>query len=347
MKAIRFPFPHQLAKLFRWERLKSYPELSLLCFSLTVVLVGWRVLHLPLSPPDATSGEAILQHYFLPLGLAIIVHLVAVLRSKSSRKSSATILGLSIPTLLVVTYCHFQCKIWMPLINPHRFGPLYEAVDHLFSPLVAFCTSWVALMDHLGIDVSGAYHGWFILLFAVCFGLHALYDSPTGQRQVILGVGWILALGGVSYWIAPAVGPFLYRHGADSHATLVQSYMWQQFHLFVLTRRIPQSYFLVPPAAMPSLHIAHAAFFVWMLRRISRNLSLLLFPALLWFMVTAVGLAWHYLLDIPAGLALAAFTVVLVKSMLPEDRSQESGAAMAADATVTPELDEVDEPIPA
>lgn len=328
----------------RWERLKSYPELALLCFSLTIVLVGWRLLHLPLSPPDVTSGEAILQHYLLPLGLAILVHFVAVMRSKARRTSSATILGLSIPTLLVVTYCHFQCKVWMPLINPHRFGPVYEAVDRLLSPVVGFCTWWVALMDHLGIDVSGAYQGWFILLFAVCFGLHALYDSPTGQRQVILGVGWILALGGVSYWIAPAVGPFIYRHGADGHATLIQSYMWQQFHQFVLTGRIPPSYFLVPPAAMPSLHIAHAAFFVWMLRRISRSLSLALFPALLWFMVTSVGLAWHYLLDIPAGLALAAFAVVLVKSMLPEEESRDFGGARSF--AIDP-LDEIEEPIPA
>ncbi len=307
----------ELTEICRWDRLKHYPELALLSFSLTAVSIGC-LLRLPLSPPDLTSGEAILQHYLLPLGAVVIAQLVILVRSQSRRGSSAVVLGLSIPTLLVVTYCHFQCKVWMPLIHPHRFGALYESVDHSLSPLVVWCNDFVRLMERAGLNVSAAYHGWFIIFFFICFGLHALYDNTTGQRQVILGVGWILALGGVAYWIAPAVGPFIYRHGVDSNATLIQDHMWEKFHLLVLTRKVPVSYFLMPPAAMPSLHIAHAAFLVWMLRRLSRGLSLLFIPILLWFMVTAVGLAWHYILDIPAGFLLAAIGVVLVKKMLPD-----------------------------
>jgi len=310
-------FFHKVADRVRWKCLRQYPELALLCFSLTAVLLG-HSLHLPLSPPQASSAEAILSNYLFPLALATVVHLIILVRSKTSRRESVIILGVSMPTLFVVTYCHFQCKIWMPLVNPHRFGAVYEAVDRFFRPIVALCGAFVALMEHAGLDVSNAYHGWFILFFFVCFGLHALYDTPIGQRQVILGVGWILALGGVAYWIAPAVGPFVYRHGTDPGATLIQQYMLRKFRLLVLTRHIPPSYFLVPPAAMPSLHVAHAAFLAWMLRRISRGLSLLSLPIVLWFMVTGVGLAWHYILDIPAGLLLAALSVALVKGTLPD-----------------------------
>lgn len=333
----RPPLFHQLREICRWKSLKRYPELALLCFSLTAVLIG-RCLHLPLSPPDVRSGEAILSHYLFPLALAIVVHLAILIWPRSNRRDSVIILGLSIPTLFVVTYCHFQCKVWMPLINPHRFGAFYESVDRLFGPVVGLCGYCVELMEHAGLDVSAAYHGWFILFFFVCFGLHAIYDTPTGQRQVILGIGWILALGGISYWIAPAIGPFIYRHGADSNATLIQAYMWRRFHLLVLTRHIPPAYFLAPPAAMPSLHVAHAAFFVWMLRRLSRGLSLLSLPVLLWFMVTAVGLAWHYILDIPAGLLLAALVVVLVKKMLPDPTMQESLEPVASDNVVEADL---------
>ncbi|MBV8436673.1 MAG: phosphatase PAP2 family protein [Silvibacterium sp.] len=328
---------HKLPESWSWKSLKRYPELALLCFSLTAVLIG-RSLHLPSSPPDMNFGAAALSHYIFPLALAIVVHLRILIRSKSSRRDSVIILGLSIPTLFVVTYCHFQCKVWMPLINPHRFGPVYESVDRLFTPIVGLCGYFVALMDRAGLDVSGAYHGWFILFFFVCFGLHALRDTPTGQRQVILGVGWILALGGVGYWIAPAVGPFIYRNGADSNATLIQNYMWQKFHLLVLTRHIPAGYFLSAPAAMPSLHIAHAAFFVWMLRRMSRGLSLLFLPLLLWFTGTAVGLAWHYILDLPAGFLLAAFVVVLVKKTLPDPEMHESLEPVVADDIAAGEL---------
>lgn len=331
------PLAHRLAGPFRWQRLKRYPELILLCFSLAVVAIG-LALRLPASPPDLLSGEEMLGHYLLPLSLAILVHLGILVRSKAARKSSAFILLVSIPTLLVVTVCHFECKAWRPLVNPHRFGALYESVDRLLSPVVALCNHFVRLMEHAGLNVGAAYHGWFILLFFVCFGLHALYDSPTGQRQVILGVGWILALGGVCYWIAPAVGPFIYRHGVDGEATLIQLHMWQKFTLFVTTGRIPASYFLMPPAAMPSLHIAHAAFFIWMLRRISRPLSLFFVPGLLWFMVTAVGLAWHYILDIPAGLLLAAVAVVLVRKMLPDAQPQTSPAVCAAENTAEDHL---------
>lgn len=334
---------HDPADISRWERLKRYPELALLCFSLMAVGAGCA-LRLPLSPPDLTSGQVILQEYILPLTVAIVVHLVLLIRLQSRRGSSAIVLGLSIPTLLVVTYCHFQCKVWMPLIHPHRFGAIYESVDHAFSPIVAGCGDFVRLMERAGLNVSAAYHGWFIVFFFICFGLHALYDTTNGQRQVILGVGWILALGGVGYWIAPAVGPFIYRHGVDSHATLVQSHMWEMYHVLVLTRRVPDSYFLMPPAAMPSLHIAHVAFFVWMMRRISRPLSLFFFPVLLWFMVTAVGLAWHYLLDLPAGLLLAAIAVVLVKKMLPDLQTIASLQPLRAEVVrVAPEI--VEEPV--
>jgi hypothetical protein len=86
----------------------------------------------------------------------------------------------------------------------------------------------VALMGRAGLDVSAA-----TMTGLSCFSLSALdytgcATPPTGQRQIILGVGWILALGGVGYWIAPAVGPSIYRHGADSNATLIQNYMWQK-----------------------------------------------------------------------------------------------------------------------
>lgn len=328
---MRLPSSYSPILVRRWERLKRYPEIGLLCFSLTALLLGC-CLHLPLSPPDLSAAWAILQYYLVTLALTIVLHLMILVRSRSSRESSIIILGLSIPTLLVVSFCHFQCKVWMPLINPHRFGPFYESVDRLLAPFVTLCTGFVALMERAGIDVSTAYHGWFVLLFFFCFGLHALYDTPTGQRQVILGVGWILALGGVSYWIAPAVGPFIYRHGADSHATLMQQFMWSKFHLFVLTRHIPPSYFLAPPAAMPSLHVAHAAFLIWMLRRISRALTLLLLPALVWFMLTAVGLAWHYTLDLVAGLLLTSLVVMLVRRVLPAPRNSAQSAAAGTPA---------------
>jgi len=320
----------RFAAVCRWQRLRRYPELGLLAFSLSVVLVG-RAFGLPLSPPDLRAGEAILHDYLLPLSITAMVHLVLLIRSRVRRGSSGVILALSIPTLFVVTYCHFQCKLWMPLVNPHRFDGVYYSIGHSVAGVVTLCVWLTRLMMRTGVSISAAYDGWFIALFFVCFGLHTLYDTTTGQRQVILGVGWILALGGICYWIAPAVGPFIFRHGASSNASFIQRYMWRNFNLLADTRRIPPGYFLAPPAAMPSLHIAHAAFFIWMLRRISRRLSYLFMPLLLWFMITSVGLAWHYVVDIPAGLLLAAVAVLLVTRMLPDQEPRKETEPLFAE----------------
>lgn len=331
------PQQETLAGSFRVRFAWFCPELVLLGFALLILALGlW--LKLPASPLDLSSGQEVLHWYFFPLALAVVVHLGILIRSRSSRRSSLFILGVSIPTVVITALCDFQFKAWMPLVNPHRFGPLYEDVDRHLSPVVALCTHFVAWMAGMGMNVSAAYHGCFVLLFFVCFGLHALYDSPTGQRQVMLGVGWILVLGGISYWLAPAVGPFIYRHGADAHATLIQQHMWHKFNFVVQTHQIPAGYFLLPPAAMPSLHVAHTVFFVWMLRRISPRLSLLFVPALLWFMVSAVGLAWHYILDIPAGILLARFAIVLVEAMLPEARAAEPTPVVVEEPAAREEL---------
>jgi hypothetical protein len=316
------------------QYLKTYPELALVSFCVVVLLSGYS-LGLPLIHPDTSSIESMVGDYLLPLIVAAAAHLMIVAGTKARRNN--ILLSLGLPTFALAVFCHFQFKTWMPLVNPHRFGPSYEKVDLLSGPIITFCVQIQHLINRTGIDVAGPYQGLFLALFLVSFTLHAVYDNTTGQRQLMLGVGSLLALGGVSYWIAPALGPFIFRSGVSIHATALQHDMVHKMNILVATGRMPPSYCVAAPAAMPSLHVAQTLFMVWMMRRISPWLSLAFVPFCLWICTAAIALAWHYVVDIPAGILLAWMVMILVSRSLPEPQSSESRDAHA-DATAADSL---------
>jgi hypothetical protein len=71
------------------------------------------------------------------------------------------------------------------------------------------------------------------------------------------------------------------------------------------------NYFTGPPAAMPSLHIAGAV----IMAHYAMKARLLVAPVMLlllgWIGIESVVARWHYIVDLPAGIALAA-AVILV-----------------------------------
>jgi membrane-associated phospholipid phosphatase len=65
-------------------------------------------------------------------------------------------------------------------------------------------------------------------------------------------------------------------------------------------------------AAMPSLHVASSAVFVYFAWKHERHLCWFYLPLFGFIMIEAVATRWHYIVDIVAGLGLTALAIFLV-----------------------------------
>jgi hypothetical protein len=181
---------------------------------------------------------------------------------------------------------------------------------------------FIANLAYFNLDFL--YHHLFVAMFFISFSAHALFDKPLHQRQLVLGACLILLIGGISYWIAPAEGAFLYRNGVSNGSLFVQRSMHKAFVLVKSTGLLPPGYFSAPLAAMPSLHIAHALFFTWFAGRSCRWLLFLYIPALSWLVIESVYSGWHYLIDLPAGVLVCIISISLAIRWLPERETAQS-----------------------
>ena len=84
--------------------------------------------------------------------------------------------------------------------------------------------------------------------------------------------------------------------------------------------RFGSVYFTASLAAMPSLHVAHATVITWSIFQARLWVVLPLFGFLwFWILIESVASRWHYLVDAPAGLAVAAISIWLAHRLC--DRS--------------------------
>jgi hypothetical protein len=276
-----------------------------------LVGLGGLVMGLPLVLPDTEGLVFVERHYFRPIALAIVTQ-VAALAVRHRLRGGADLwysIGGPMALIVIAVFVHFNLKAWMPLVNPRLFDHELLQTDYLFSAVVdAFIglrRGTAAAFSTIGVDLDFLYHGGFIAMFFIAFAAHAVVDSSIGIRRLVLGVSIVLVVGGMLYWIMPAKGPFVYRLGENNDATRAQDMMGASFDAFVSTRVPPAGYFPAPPAAMPSLHIAHATFLTVSAWRCARWLGILFAPLLVWFSIEAVASGWHYFIDLPAGSLLA------------------------------------------
>lgn len=279
-------------------------------------------LGLPVNLPDADSWAFVQTHYFSPLLLACAIQ-VSLLYLTGKRAGNDPLLMLKLlPFVVLVIFLHFNFKAWMPLVNPYSYDEHYQRLDDWAWPLRdGFLSIRQAIADKVTVDMNHAYHGLFVALFFLSISLHAILDTPRRQRQLILGLCLILLLGGVGYWVAPAVGPFLYREGVNPLSTDAQHHMLAMFHQVSASGQLPPGYFTAPLAAMPSLHIAHALFLTLFAARMLRCLLLLYLPVFLWIVVASVASGWHYLIDLPMGAALSLACFWLAARLLPQSEA--------------------------
>ncbi len=137
----------------------------------------------------------------------------------------------------------------------------------------------------------------YVILFPLVFAVVYLRVDRGPFRETAFAVTLTLVLGFVGYSLVPAQGPIFTQHFGVSLD--LYYFGWVKEQLMDRTR--------VPRDCFPSLHTAVALVFLWSSWRHARRLFWILVPIVLSIPIACVYLRYHYVVDVLAGVALAAF----------------------------------------
>ncbi len=268
--------------------------------------------------PDAHSSAFALEHYLAGTFLAALL-LVATRWHSGGDRLGADLLQLAreMSALALIVYLHFNFKLWAQIINPYNFDAFYHAIDQATAPLGEALAVINLGFTPLKTVLPDAYHDVFVFMFLATF----VTLSVAGRREAfegsLLAVALVLIIGGLAYIPAPALGPFLYLPDSSNDANAIQQTMLEFQERFVAShgRDYHGGNFIMPLAAMPSLHLAHAFVLLYYAWRHLRWLGYVYLPLFIFLISEAIVSRWHYLIDMPAGLAIAGFCLYLSQEL--------------------------------
>lgn len=317
-----------------------------IAFALTVILISWFIggkLQIPSERVSMVLGI----NAALPIAFAMLAymatHLIPIVFNKDHRVPERFLrnLGFDFTLLLLfifITYLHFTLKMWIPVINPALYDAEYMAIDEKLRWLVDLFT-WLSTAIHSLIsDEVRWYQLAFSLMFILCFCYFSAQRNAEYPRFAI-GILLVLSIGGLSYLIAPAVGPFIFEPSPDKLAAKAQFGMYEAYQEVQLEGmawilRRSSDYFTGALAAMPSLHVAHATVMTYYMITSRSTLAPLFVILWSWILIDSIALRWHYAIDAPAGLALAIF-VIWLTNWIFRDVTDETLAMEPAFAAAT------------
>jgi hypothetical protein len=320
-----------------WQIFRRYPEPGILVLmALATAGLAWW-LGTGFVIPDERVRIYLGVRYAVPVAMAAICFALPLLirrRQGHDVPSLTRQLGWSAAFVAIFTsimWLHFHIKMWIPLINPQRYDRLYQDMDLALAPVVEGMIGLRQLIAGLWPDWSWlpGIDWWYMIvfmgLFFVSFAYHLIADQG-GFRRVYLATLINQALGAFSYLAMPAVGPFLYDKGVSDLATRSQTGMWEAYNQLLAGGTdwlvtIGPSYFNAGLAAMPSLHAGASWVFVWYAFAHGTRLKILYVVAFGWILIEAVATKWHYLIDLPVGVALAAISIWLANRLLTRQSS--------------------------
>jgi hypothetical protein len=306
--------------------------------ALTGLLAG--IFHLPLVFPASDSAAFLGVHYLYPLVGAALIGLLALLTSRARRNHDLfrTIL-IGIPCYALVLYCHFNVKLWVPHINPARYDDVLWMTDQALRPVVDACMDIRRLLAGVLPYDANFYMTGFILQFYATFAYYAL-RRPEHFRELLLAVMLMQLIGTIGYVMMPALGPFIYESGVNPLISEAQAHMLA-FHRQSMAQGPAwigthgSEAFTAGLAAVPSLHAAGSALFLAFSRRHAP--ALLPFHAFctLFILIAAVANRWHYVIDLPLGLLVAALSLSFATRIVrPPNRKPAQTPVSAADLGV-------------
>jgi disulfide bond formation protein DsbB len=290
------------------------PE-TLLMLAFVIVGISISVIFkLPISLPSSSSLAFTGMGYTTP----IIVIVAGLLTTLATQRAARTLYFLTVllayGAILIV---HFNIKLWVHAINPVSWDQAYLKIDQALAPLVNATFSIRSALDWLGSSLDLLYLFAFLAMFGCSIIVHSSRSFMV-FRKVVLTAMLVHVLGALSYLIAPALGPFLYDAGANALETKRQVYMLATHKDALAGGTVwlgtnGAQHLATGLAAMPSLHVASSAVFVYYAWRYERRLCWLYLPLFLFIMNEAVATRWHYLVDIIAGIGLTGLAVFAVE----------------------------------
>jgi hypothetical protein len=179
--------------------------------------------------PDGHSSAFATEHYVIPLLAALGLAAWSRTRGVASLRSAGSIWwGCLRPTMAftIVIFLHFNLKLWAQLVNPRRWDEAFLRSDAALEPLARAITwlhePWLVLTEIWPL----AYHDIFVLMFMSSLALHSVQkEQHLILTQLVTCIALVLVIGGFSYALAPAWGPFVYGDGSNSSATAIQAHM--------------------------------------------------------------------------------------------------------------------------
>ena len=288
--------------------------------SLTIAAIYGAPLTFPRERVSAALGVSAVLPVAIAIGLYVLLRAAKVAIGKSPANpvplTQSIAVDLTLMFLfLVATYFHFSLKTWAHVINPALYDEAYYAIDLQFQPVLDLF-DWIRAGFFTLIPGADAlYQGAFLLLFISGFCSLAVTRDPVYPRFCI-AVLLTMSLGALSYLVAPALGPFLFEDGLNQQATQAQAGMlWAHRQVeqqgMAWIKEVGPAYFTGALAAMPSLHMTHAFVMTYFIHQARSPLVGMFFLICFWVTIESVASRWHYLIDLPAGLLLAAFIIWL------------------------------------
>ena len=205
-----------------------------------------------------------------------------------------------------VQFSYFLFKDLLPVINPNS---LDRELYHLDLALFGFEPAMV--MDAW---VSSATTEWFAFFYFGYFFLLALHVVPMllfGKRDPMLsefcfGMLVVFCVGHIIYTLVPGYGP--YRAMADHFTNPLPEGVWRDLVLHTVASGGAQK------DIFPSLHTAAPTFIVlWSFRHRRVTPFRYTWPVVAFvtanIVIATMFLRWHYVIDVVAGLLLAAVAV--------------------------------------
>lgn len=320
----------------RFRSIAFAPEVLIAIAMFAILLIMSAALGLQIVLPSGGSAAFVGVHYIYPLAGVAILGLVTL---AAGNKSVGTKFLIACPCYAVVLFVHFNIKLWIPHINPTLFDEFYYNIDQSLRPVVDLCM-WIRIRLSTVIPYStNLYMLSYIVLFYVSFLYHAL-RTPAVFGQLIVAALILQALGTFAYLVAPAIGPFIYESGVNPFVSQGQQGM---LTFYEHSRSAGPGWlaqnggvnFTAGLAAMPSLHSASAFLFFLFAWRYGRVLVPLYALIMAYILVTAIASRWHYIIDVPFGIALAWVSVLLASRLSPpvEDADSSTRKARAIGAS--------------
>lgn len=303
------------------------PEILLATVFVMTGCVISLMFGLPISFPARTSLAFTGMDNLVP---ALVVTAGLVITLLTQRVGRTIYFATVLAAYAAILIFHFNIKLWAHVINPTLWDRQYWQIDEALRPAV-----WGAMWARQSLAaIAGPIDGLYLFAFLAMFGCSIIVHTSRSFvvfRKAILTAMLVHVIGGLSYLVAPALGPFIYEHGVNATESQRQIFMLAAHKASIpggiAWFRTEGSEFLATGlAAMPSLHVASSAVFVYYAWKYERKLSWFYMPLFAFIMIEAVATRWHYLVDVLAGLGLTALAVFIVETSFRRWLPQISGS---------------------